>query len=332
MKLLLLISLVALTAAGCSQNQSNVSTNQGELSEQTDQTQQSVDQPHPISLQALSQKQFDGRDFNIGRILSETASYRSHFISYKSGDLNISGIMNVPKREGRHPVVLMNHGYIDPAIYTNGRGLRREQDYFASRGYIVVHSDYRNHAQSDKDSNVEGNIRLGYIEDVINAIYALKAANLPYADTERIAMIGHSMGGGIAQAIMVSQPELVDAYMLYAPVSTDARESYWRWSTSRPEVVAQIDSTFGNPEKNPEFWDNISPINFLEKVQSPIMINHGDRDADVPLEWSQRTHDALKAADKDVIFHTYPGEGHEFGPQWPTVMQRTLDFFNQNLK
>jgi hypothetical protein len=27
--------------------------------------------------------------------------------------------------------VILNHGYIDPAIYTNGRGLKREQDYLA---------------------------------------------------------------------------------------------------------------------------------------------------------------------------------------------------------
>ena len=240
--------------------------------------------------------------------------------------------MNVPKGNGPFPVLIANHGYIDPAIYTNGRGLRREHDFFASRGYIVLHPDYRNHAQSDKDQNVEANIRLGYIEDVINSIYALKAAQLPYADTDRIAMIGHSMGGGIAQAVMVTQPDLVDAYMLYAPVSTDTRESYWRWTKARPDAIAQIDAAYGSPEKNPEFWKNVSPINFLSQVKSPIMINHGENDADVPIEWSERTTKALEDAGKTVIFHRYPGEGHEFGPAWPTVMQRTLEFFNQNLK
>lgn len=331
MKLFILIISLVLTAAGC-ENQltdnSNPSTNntisEGGPSE-------SNENLNPVSLEAFSKKQFDGRDLKLGQVQSETTTYTRYYITYNSGDLTISGIMNVPKGDGPFPVVIMNHGYIDPAIYTNGRGLRREQDYFASRGYIVIHPDYRNHAESDDDPNVEGNIRLGYVEDVVNAIYALENANLPYADTNRVAMIGHSMGGGIAQAIMVTQPDLVKAYMLYAPVSTDVRESYYRWTETRPEAVAQIDANFGSPEKNPEFWDNMSPINFINKVTAPIMINHGVNDADVPLEWSERTYNALKALDKEVIFHTYPNEGHEFGPAWSTVMQRTIDFFNQNL-
>lgn len=323
---------ISFLGASCEQqvpssNQSNETAPQeGDSKEAQDES------PHPVSLQALSQKQFDGRDFKLGEVQAETANYTRYYITYKSGELTISGIMNVPKGTGPFPVVIMNHGYIDPAIYTNGRGLRREQDYFANRGYVVIHPDYRNHAESSKDTNVEGNIRLGYVEDVINVIYALKAANLSYSDTNRIAMIGHSMGGGIAQAVMVSQPDLVDAYMLYAPVSTDTRESYYRWTKSRPEAIAQIDAMFGSPEKNPEFWKNVSPINFLDKVKSPIMINHGTADADVPLEWSDRTNAALKSANKEVVYHTYPGEGHEFGPAWPTVMQRTIDFFDANLK
>jgi uncharacterized protein len=331
LRYLVVLLAISFIAAGCQSNSNSLSeggpsANGNSTSEQTAAT------PSSISIQALSEKKFDGRDLTLGSVQAETSTYTRYYTTYKSGELTISGIMNVPKGNGPFPIVVMNHGYIDPAIYTNGRGLRREQDYFASRGYIVVHPDYRNHAQSSKDENVEGNVRLGYVEDVINAIYALKAANLSYADTNRIAMIGHSMGGGIAQAIMVSQPELVKAYMLYAPVSTDTRESYYRWTESRPEAVEQINNTFGSPEKNPEFWDNVSPVNFLSKVKSPVMINHGTADADVPLEWSQRTYDALRKENKEVIFHQYPGEGHEFGPAWPTVMQRTLDFFNSSLK
>lgn len=324
---------VALLSAGClpSTSESPSPDSSSSSSSPTDQSSSQTAEPNPVSLQALMQKQFDGRDLTLGQVQAETATYTRYFITYKSGDLTISGIMNVPKGTGPFPVVIMNHGYIDPAIYTNGRGLRREQDYFASRGYIVIHPDYRNHAQSSKDDSVELNIRLGYSEDVINAIYALKAANLPQADANRIAMIGHSMGGGIAQTIMVTAPDLVQAYMLYAPVSTDARESYYRWTQSRPEAVAQIKAQHGDPEANPTFWDNISPINFLDRITAPVMINHGTADDSVPLEWSQRTADSMRSANKNVVFHIYPNEGHEFGPAWGTVMQRTIDFFDENL-
>ena len=47
---------------------------------------------------------------------------------------------------GRHPAVVLAHGYIDPAVYVSGQGMRREQDWLARAGYVVLHVDYRNHA------------------------------------------------------------------------------------------------------------------------------------------------------------------------------------------
>ncbi len=285
-----------------------------------------------VSLPAFAEKTFDGRDFTVGRVLEENASYTKHFITYKSGNLTISGIMNVPKGDGPFPVLLLNHGYIDPAVYTNGRGLRREQDYLARQGYVIIHSDYRNHAQSDDDPNTETSLRLGYAEDVVNAIYALRAAKLPYVDVERVGMLGHSMGGGVALAIMTTQPDLVDAYVLFAPVSADVRDNFYRWTTERRDVADRILVTHGSPDENPEFWNNISPITFLDKVSSPIMIHHGTSDADVPLEWSQKLDQELQKNNKESFFHVYPGEPHEFAAAWPQVMQRTTIFFDEQVK
>lgn len=320
---------------GCSVKTQNTTTNTSTPLPEGGPALDKVDAPAALqspSLPELFDQKFDGRDLTLGNVLAKTDTYTRYYITYKSGDLTISGIMNVPHGKGPFPIVLLNHGYIDPKIYTNGRGLKREQDYFARNGYVVLHSDYRNHAQSDKDDETEQRFRLGYTEDVINAVYALKASGLSYLDTNRIGMLGHSMGGGVTENVIEVQPDLIDAAVLFAPVSADVRDNFNRWTRTRPEVVKTIIERYGEPDTNPTFWNNISPINFLDRVTVPVLIHHGTADESCELEWSQRYEQALKNADKDVILYVYDGEPHEFAIAWPTVMKRSLDFFNTNLK
>ncbi len=210
----------------------------------------------PISLPALAKRHFDGHDLVQGEVLENHPTYTRYFMTYKSSGLTISGIMNIPKGtppEGGFPVAILNHGHIDTSIYTNGRGLRREQDYLATRGFAVFHSDYRNHAESDKTDEGPLAERIGYVEDVINLVYAVRASDLP-VNKEQITMLGHSMGGGVAEAVMVTQPDLVNAYALYAPVSMDYRDSYDQYMKERPETVQAIRESYGLPEDNPDFW------------------------------------------------------------------------------
>ena len=288
--------------------------------------------PSSLSLPEFAEKEFVGSDFQVGRVLEDNVAYARHYITYKSNGLKISGIMNVPKGVGPFPLLLLNHGYIDPAIYTNGRGLKREQDYLARQGYVVVHSDYRNHAESDKDPAADSQFRFGYAEDVINAIQAIKVADLPYVDAERVGMLGHSMGGGVAWRIAVTQPGLVDAYVQFAPVSADERDNFDKWIRRRQETAQAILDEHGEPSVNPEFWDNISPLTFFENVSSPVLIHHGTADDSVPLKWSERAAQELTAQGKDVTLHVYPGEPHEFIHAWGQVMQRTTAFFDEHVK
>jgi dipeptidyl aminopeptidase/acylaminoacyl peptidase len=61
------------------------------------------------------------------------------------------------------------------------------------------------------------------------------------------------------------------------------------------------------------------------------MIHHGSADDTCQLAWSERAADQMQALDKDVTLHVYEGEQHAFGPQWELSMQRSVEFFKQNL-
>jgi len=305
---------------------------EGPLSEETKEGNSLAFQP--FSIAAYREKEYDGRDFVIGKTLSDNTAYTQSAITYKSGDLTISGIMNMPKGTpppGGFPVLFLNHGFIDPAIYTTGRGLKREQDYLARRGYVIVHSDYRNHAGSDKDPEADVELRFGYVEDVINGVLAVKQAKLPNVNAEKIGMLGHSMGGGVTLSVLVIKPELVQAAVLFAPVSSDQRENFDRWLSQRPETAEKILQRFGSPEENPEFWDGISSMTFLSDAEAPVQLHHGTRDESVPVEWSDRLEQMLRDADRQIEYYRYPGEPHEFVSAWPTVMDRTAMFFDRLL-
>ncbi len=290
------------------------------------------EKPHEVSIPALINQKFNGSDLKLVRVLAENNVYTRHYITYKSGDLTISGIMNIPKGEGPFPILILNHGYIDTSIYTNGRGLKREQDYFARHGFAVLHPDYRNHAESSKDTRDELAVRLSYGEDVINAVYALKNSDLKIIDKERIGMIGHSMGGGITLSTLVIQPDLVDAAVLYAPVSGDMRKSYERWMSRRPEAAESIAMLYGTPTSSPKFWDEVSSETFYDRIKAPIAIFHGTADDSVPLEWSEQTKKLLEKKGKKVSLTIYPGAPHEFVKDWQNFMDASRIFFEQNLK
>jgi dipeptidyl aminopeptidase/acylaminoacyl peptidase len=285
----------------------------------------------PVSLPALMQTEITGTDLVVGDAIGSTANYTRHPITYKANEFTISGIMNIPKGDGPFPTLVLGHGYIDVDIYTSGRGLKREQDYLANQGYIVLHTDYRNHAGSDDDPDNDTNLRLGYTIDVIAAARALRASELPQVDTEKIGYLGRSMGGGIGYNVAAVAPNEYDAIILYAPVSANYVDNFNKWGRDNPDVGNPIIQRFGSPEDSPEFWAGISAENYFDKIDDPIMIHHGTNDESCKVTWSERAASQMQALDKDVTLHIYEGEQHAFGPQWELSMQRSVEFFAKNL-
>ena len=290
--------------------------------------------PDPVSLPALFEKEYDGRGLRLKSVLARTDAYTQFTVSYRSGDLRISGILNVPDGRGPFPALVLAHGYIDPAYYANGQGLRREQDWLARAGYVVLHSDYRNHAFSSADPAAERRMRLGYTEDVINAVHALRRTTAVRVDDERVGLLGRSMGGGVVFNVLVAQPGLVDAAVVFAPVSSRTIDNFDRWIRDDPGRSALSDfilRRYGEPRDNARFWRAVSPRSYFDRVTEPVLIHHGTADESCPIRWSRATTRAMQRAGVDVRMHTYPGEPHAFIGDWPLSMRRSVAFFRRHL-
>jgi dipeptidyl aminopeptidase/acylaminoacyl peptidase len=291
--------------------------------------------PHPVSLPALMQQGYDGGDLRLGEVLESAGAYTRYAVTYRSAGLTISGILNLPDGAGPFPVLVLAHGYIDPDVYTTGRGLAREQDYLARQGYAVLHTDYRNHAGSSDDPENELRLRLGYTEDVVNAVLAVRAAtDIPQLDGERVGLLGRSMGGGVTLNALVVQPGLVDAAVIYASVSSNAVQNFDRWTRGQPGAEALTDeiiAAYGAPETNPAFWQGVSPMTYFDRVTEPVLIHHGTADETCPLQWAHDTHTALQAAGADVTLQLYEGAPHAFEGDWQLSIERSAAFFAEHL-
>jgi uncharacterized protein len=285
-----------------------------------------------VSIPALMTKRYDGGGLRLGRVLLRTSDYTRRTVSYRSGDLRISGILNLPHGRGPFPVLVLLHGHIDTSIYVTGQGLMREQDYLARRGYAVLHTDYRNHASSDDDPSAERGLRLGYTEDTVNAVLAVRESGIARLDGERVGLLGRSMGGGVTYNTLVAQPGLVQAAVVFAPVSSRTKDNFNRWIRGdRSELAAEIVARHGSPEGNPRFWREVSPRTYFDRVTEPLLIHHGTSDDSCPIRWTRATYDALRDNGKAAKLFVYDGEEHAFGPQWPLSMQRTVRFLDRHL-
>jgi len=283
-----------------------------------------------VSIPGLIARDYDGRRLRLGRVLARTGDYVRYAASYRSDGLRISGVMNLPRGTGPFPVLVLLHGYIDPAYYVTGQGLMREQDYLAREGYAVLHIDYRNHAGSDDDPAAERRLRLGYTADTINAVLAVKRSGIARLDGDRVGLLGRSMGGGVTYNALVTRPGLVKAAVVFAPVSSRTADNFNRWiRDERSELAGQIIRRHGTPEENPRFWREVSPRPYFDRVTEPVLIHHGTSDDSCPIRWTRASYAALQEAGADTRLFVYEGEEHAFGPQWPLSMRRTVRFLDR---
>jgi dipeptidyl aminopeptidase/acylaminoacyl peptidase len=283
------------------------------------------------TIAGLRARAYEGGPIEIVRTLATTSAYTSYLIAYPSDGIRVTGFLNVPRGDGPFPVLLINHGYINPAGYVAvaSNYVKREGDYLASRGYLTAGSDYRGHGSS-VELAVGSHLEPAYVIDVLNLVAALKT--FPQADPGRIGVWGHSNGGSISERVMVVNKD-VRATVIWAGVSADAVDAwlYYRDWLRRPEQ--ELRARFGHPDEAPDLYSRMSSRAYLADVVGPVQIHHGTADASVPYAHAVALDRRLTEAGKPHELYTYPGAPHNwFGATWDQAMARTLSFFNTHVR
>lgn len=242
--------------------------------------------------------------------------------------LRLSGVLTLPDGPGPHPVVVLAHGYIDPAVYRSGQGMTRERQWLGARGWASLHVDYRGHAGSDPDPTMGLDVRLGYAADVISAVGALRDSDV-VVDPDRVVLMGRSMGGGVVQKVAEIAPDVAAAVAAWAAVSSLEAENVEQFMPEGDPRRRMVLDAVGSPEDEPEFWEGVSARAWFDRVAAPVLLVHGRNDDVCPPRWARETYAAMQDAGVDVTLEWF-GEGHTFDADFEPAMRRTLKFFRHH--
>lgn len=294
-----------------------------------------------MSIASLRQGSYPGSEIVIEKELARGSNYRRYYASYLSEGLKIYALLTIPNGDppaGGFPAIVFNHGYIPPDIYRTTERYIAYVDRLAQAGYVVFRIDYRGNDKSEgQASGAYGNP--GYTIDVLNAVASIK--RYPQVNPEKIGMWGHSMGGFLTLRAMVISKD-IKVGVIWAGVVGSYPEMLYNWKrtgsfTPSPssEGVGWRNgwiSTYGTPEQNPAFWASVSATSFLADLSGPLQLHHGTGDEDVPLNFSIRLAEQVRAAGGQAELYTYEKDNHNISTHFTQAMDRTIEFFDKILK
>ena len=140
-----------------------------------------------------------------------------------------------------------------------------------------------------------------------------KLIEMGVADPEAIGLHGHSWSGYLT-AQVVTQTDIFAAAVAGAPVGNmTSAYSGIRWGSG---LARQFQYEQSQSRLGVSMWENLSPyienspVFFADRINTPLMIQHGDADEAVPWYQSIELYLALRRLGKEAVFLHYYGEPH----------------------
>ncbi|PWG03318.1 S9 family peptidase [Sphingosinicella humi] len=225
-------------------------------------------------------------------------------VSYPAGDgVSIPAYLTLPPgKEGSKnlPAIVLPHG--GPQARDEW-GFDWLSQYLASLGYAVIQPNYRGSAGYGEEWLAKNGYQ-GWrtsIGDVTAAGKWLVSQGI--ADPKRLAILGWSYGGYAALQSSVIAPDLFKAVVAIAPVT-----DLGMLKTERKDYTnARINLDYIG--SGPHIAEG-SPLRNVASISAPVLMFHGDRDANVGIAQARAMDEALRAAGKPSRLVVYEGLAH----------------------
>ncbi|HXV76756.1 MAG TPA: prolyl oligopeptidase family serine peptidase, partial [Candidatus Polarisedimenticolaceae bacterium] len=91
---------------------------------------------------------------------------------------------------------------------------------------------------------------------------------------------------------------------------------------------------YGDPRRDREALEKLSPIHFVDRVEDPLLILHGATDPRVPVGEALQFHQAVARRDVPAELIIFPDEGHGVQKRPNRVLStgHVIRFFDEHLR
>jgi dipeptidyl aminopeptidase/acylaminoacyl peptidase len=203
-------------------------------------------------------------------------------------------------------------------------------------GYVVVFPEYRG-SRGYGANHYKNDYGVTDVADVLSA--ADYASQKTYVDANRLGIVGHSRGGMVTLLAIERAPKKFKAAVDIAGLTDFLAYMAYKPDYRRSEVSEEEHFQGKLPPENLAAYMDISPLNYVDSIQTPLLVLATTGDKIVPLSLhSGRLVDALKARGKVFDYHVYnnaPG-GHIFvfgdSEEQRDCFRRTFEWLDKYLK
>jgi acetyl esterase/lipase len=203
---------------------------------------------------------------------------------------------------------------------------------FTTRGYAVLLAEL-----PIGPYGKAGNPVSEMVDVLVPQVY--HAAELGYADIERVAIAGHSYGG-YGTASVISGTNLFRAAIAISGMY-DLPGSY-AWMSRQGVNIASRWSEGGQGRMGTHPWNDLqryienSPYYRADRIRTPLLMLHGAADQGCPVEDARKMFNALKRLGGTVQLAEYAAEGHVVS-DWSLLnavdtADRAVRFLNEYLR
>nr|HMT30818.1 S9 family peptidase [Bacteroidia bacterium] len=246
--------------------------------------------------------------------LSEFTLGKQEVIRYKArdGKYEIEGILMYPVNYvagTKVPLIVVAHGGPE-SHFSNGwlTGYSTPGQMAATTGYAVFYPNYRGSTGRGNEFTYSSQEDLAgkEFDDIVDGVDYLIAQGV--VDKSRVGVTGGSYGGYASAWMSTYYSERFAAAVMFVGISNNIS----KWGTS--DIPGEMRLVHDRKELW-EDWDGQlkrSPIYYVDRAQTPILIMHGANDPRVHPEQSMELFRHLKVRKPDLPVRLvyYPGEGH----------------------